>query len=85
MIHARIQEFSSGGGVGVQVHLAYKKSSDNVFFFIFILFSPPLILQKSKKTIICQGSSGFGTFSRGGSNFSQGVQLLFPYKNPYNL
>ena len=36
---ARIQEFSSGGGGGVQVSLT--KSSDNDFF------SPPLILQKS--------------------------------------
>ena len=35
MIHARIQEFSSGGGVGVQVHLAYKKSSDNVFLYFY--------------------------------------------------
>ena len=35
MIHARIQEFSSGGreggGGGVPVHLAYKKSSENFF------------------------------------------------------
>ena len=35
---ARIQEFSSGGGGGggggVQVHLAYKKNSDNVFFIL---------------------------------------------------
>ena len=44
MIHARIQTFSSGGGGGgVQVHLAYTKSSDNVFLFYF--FSPQLILQ----------------------------------------
>ena len=41
MIHARIQEFSSGGGGGggkgvrgVQVNLAYKKGPDN-FFFIY--------------------------------------------------
>ena len=38
-IHARIQEFSSGGGGPGQ---SDKKSSDNVFFF-----SPQLILQKS--------------------------------------
>ena len=38
MIHARIQEYSSGGrGGGVQVHLAYKKSSDNFFCFYFSL------------------------------------------------
>ena len=39
----------------------------------------------SKKTIIFQGSRGGPTFSRGGSNFFQGVQLLIPYRNPYNL
>ena len=36
MIHARIQEFSSGGGGGgvrgVQVNLTYKKGPDNAFF-----------------------------------------------------
>ena len=79
-----------GGGGGVQVHLAYKKAP-TTFFFIFIFhfyfFSPHLILQKSKKTIICQGSSGVGTFSKGGggSNFLQGGPIAFPYRNPYNL
>ena len=57
-----------------------KKSSDNVFF------SPQLILQKSngqfsKKSII------FPTFFRGVQHFpgGGGVQLLIPYRNPYNL
>ena len=65
MIHARIQEFSSGGGGGgVQVHLAYKKSSDNVFFvFFFLVFFVLNLFYRSpvvtfKETIICQGSSG---------------------------
>ena len=90
MIHARIQEFSSGGG-GVQVHLAYKKSSDNVYF-LFYFFSPQLILQKSsgffqRKLLFTKVRVGVGFFSRGGggSNFLQGVQLLFPNRNPYNL
>ena len=41
----------------------------------------------SKKTIICHGSTGCGTFSRGGGVqlFTGGVQLLFPYRNPYNV
>ena len=62
MIHARIQEFSSGGGGGVvQVHLAYKKSSDNVFFVLFffvlnLFYRSPVVTFKD--TIICQGSSG---------------------------
>ena len=34
----------------------------------------------SKKTIIFQGSRGGPTFSGGG-----GVQLLIPYRNPYNV
>ena len=39
--HARIQDFSSGGGPGVGQ--SDKKSPDNVVFF----FSPQLILLKS--------------------------------------
>ena len=53
---------SSGGGrVGwVQVHLAYKKSSDNVFWGVFLVYRSPVVT--FKKTIICHGSSGGGTF-----------------------
>ena len=69
-----------------------KKPWQRCFFF-----SPQLILLKSnglisKKTIIFQGSRGDQTFSRGGvgggrggPTFSRGVQLLIPYRNPYNL
>ena len=33
-----------------------------------------------------QGSrGGSNIFKGGGSNFFQGVQLLIPYRNPYNL
>ena len=76
--HARIQEFSSGG---VQVSLTKKALT----FFLFFL-SPQLILQKSngqfqRNLNIFQGSRGGPTFSRGGG----GVQLLIPYRNPYNL
>ena len=39
----------------------------------------------SMKTIIAQGSGGGQTFSREGPTFSRGVQLLIPYRNPYNL
>ena len=88
MIHARIQEFSSGGGKGgVQVHLAYIKKALTAFFFYSFkssIYFTEVQWLLSKKTIICQGSSGGGTFSRG-SNFLQGVQLLFPYRSPYSL
>ena len=72
---------------GVQVSLT-KKTLARFFFF-----SPQLILQQSnkwsisKKSIIFQGSRGGPTFSRGGGpTFSKGgVQLLIPYRKPYNL
>ena len=83
-----------GGGGGVQVSLT-KISSDKAFFFIFFFFfffSPQLILQKST----CQIQRNISFFKvpegvqpfAGGSNFFQGgggVQLLIPYRNPYNL
>ena len=76
-----------------------KKSSDVFFFCFFLFFVLFLVLSLffrcqmvnlKKKTIIFQGSRGGPTFSRGGgSNFFQGggggVQLLIPYRNPYNL
>ena len=73
-IHARIQEFSSGGGGGPGQ--SDKKISD-VVFFTFYLFSPQLILQKSnghfqrnlsffKVPEGVQHFPGGPTFSRGG-------------------
>ena len=53
-----------------------------LFFLVLRLFYWWLIL---KKTIIFQGSRGGPTFSRGGPTFPGGVQLLIPYRNPYNL
>ena len=79
MIHARIQKFSSGvcvcgGGGGVQVHLACKKSSDNAIFILF--FGPQIILQKSsgyfqRKLLFAKVLVGVKFFP-GGSNFLQG-------------
>ena len=74
---------------GVQVRLT-KKSTDNVFF------SPQLILQKSmanfKEIYHFSRFQRGPTFSRGGGGgggggpiFSRGVQLLIPYRNPYDL
>ena len=88
--HARIQEFSSGGGGGVGVGgpgQSDKKSSGDVFFLFS--FSPQLILQKSNGQFLRNLSffkvpEGVQHFP-GGPTFSRGVQLLFPYRNPYNL
>ena len=85
--HARIQEFSSGRGGGVQVRLTKKA----VTFFGF--FSPQLILQKPNGQFqinlsffkVPEGVQHFPG-GGGGSNFFQvGIQLLIPNRNPYNL
>ena len=69
--HARIQEFSSGG---VQVSLT--KNTEVKW---------PI----SKKSLFFKVPEGVQHFPGGGSNFFQGggwgVQLLIPYRNPYNL
>ena len=70
MIHARIQEFLSGGDRGVQVSLT-KKALTKFFFF----FSPQLILQKSDGQFQIYHLSRFQRGSnifQGGSNFFQG-------------
>ena len=76
--HARIQEFSSGG---VQVSLT--KKGLTTFFFFF--FSPQLILQKSNGQF--QRNLSFFKVPEGVQYFpgGRGVQLLIPYRNPYNL
>ena len=53
------------------------------FFLVLSLFTE-VKWSISKTSIIFQGSRGGGgpTFSRGGGG---GVQLLIPYRNPYNL
>ena len=81
--------FVRGGG-GVQVRLT-KKALTTFFFF----FSPQLILQKSDGQF--QRNLSFSRFQRGSNIFQGGgmvqlftgggggVQLLIPYRNPYNL
>ena len=73
-IHARIQEFSPGGGGGPGQ--SHKKALTTLFlFFLFFLSSVYFTDVKwliSKKTIIFQGFRGGPTFSRGGG----GVQLF---------
>ena len=80
--------FCRGGGGGPGQ--SDKKALTTCFFFGF--FSPQLILQQSngqfQRNLSFFNSRGGPTFSRGGSNFFQGggeVQLLIPYRNPYNL
>ena len=86
MIHARIQEFSSGGG-GSRSIWHMKKSSDNVFFY-FIFFSPQLILQKSsgyfqRKLLFAKVPVGKDFFQGGGGQlFTGGSSCFFPNRNP---
>ena len=85
IIHARIQEFLSGG---VQVSLT-KKALTFVFFFCFF-FSPQLILQQSNgqfqgNLLFFKVPEGVQHFPGGVQLFPGGVQLLIPYRNPYNL
>ena len=73
------RNFRQGGGPG---H-SDKKSSDNAFF------SRQLILLKSngsfrRKLSFFKVPEGVQLFS-GGPTFTKGVQLLIPYRNPYNL
>ena len=86
MIHARIQEFSSGGGRGWGPgHLAYKKGSDNPFL-VLNLFYRRLVVTFKENYYLPRFQWGWNIFQGvGGFNFIQGVQLLFPYRNPYNL
>ena len=74
-----------GGGGGSRSIWHIKKALKTFFFLLlFFFFSPQLILQKSsgyfqKKTIICQGSSGVGIFSKGGVQlFAARSNCFFP-------
>ena len=88
MIHAWIQEFSSGGGGGGGPG-PYKKSSDNVFFIYF--FSPQFILHKSsgyfqRKLLFVKVPVGMEHFPGGGVQLFKGGPIAFSlYRNPYSL
>ena len=74
-----------GGGVQVHIWHMKKSSADNVFFF-FISLVLNLFYRSPVVSIICQGSSGGGTFFQGGVQlFTGGSNCFFPYRNPYNL
>ena len=88
------RNFRQGGGGPGQ---SDKKSSYNVFFLFFLVLS--LFLQKSNGQF--QGNLSFFKVSEGVQHFpggvqlfpggvqlfpgGGGVQLLIPYRNPYNL
>ena len=83
LLHARIQEFSSGG---VQVSLT-QKSSDNVFFFFFFFFFKSSAYFTEVKWSNGQFQRNLSFFKvpegvqhfPGGSNFFQGgSNCLFP-------
>ena len=75
------------GGPG----LTDKKSSDNFFFLVLSLFFIRQMVNFKENYHFSRFQSG-SIFSRGGGGgggggptFSRGVQLLIPYRNPYNL
>ena len=70
VVHERIQEFSSGGGGGVQVSLT-KKRSDVLFFAFFLVIS---LLYRSQM-VNFKAIYHFSRFQRG-LTFSKGVQLF---------
>ena len=71
-----------GGGGGGGPGQSDKKSSDNVvFFFVLSLFFRSQMVN-FKENYHFSRFQGGPTFSRGGGG---GVQLLIPYRNPYNL
>ena len=80
--HARIQEFSSrGGGGGGPDHLT--KKALTMCFFLFCFFCPQQILQTTNGQF--QRNLSFFKVPEGVQLFPGGVQLLIPYRNPYNL
>ena len=75
---------------GVQVSLTKKKFDKKSSDFVFVFFSPQLILQKSngqfqRNLSFFKVPEGVQHFPGGVQLFPGGVQLLFPYRNPYNL
>ena len=79
MIHARIQEFPSGGGSRSIWHI--KKALTTFFFLNFYFFSPQLILQKSsgnfqRKRLFAKVPVGVEHFP-GGPTFTRGLPIAF--------
>ena len=94
-LHARIQEFLSGGGGGGPVPTAIKQPGQRFFFFFFFFpFSPQLILRftegiqwfyyRENYTFPSLGSRGSNLFPEGGGGAGGGPSVNF-CRNPYNL
>ena len=76
------RNFRQGGGGGGPGQ-SDKKSYDNVFFcFVFLLV---LRLFNRSQMVNFKEIYDFSRFQRGSNFFQGGVQMLIPYKNPYNL
>ena len=73
---ARIQEFSSGGGEG-------PGQSDNDFLVLSLFYRSQMVNFKEiyRFSRLQMGS----IFFQGVQLFPGGVQLLIPYRNPFNL
>ena len=76
-IHAQIQEFSSGG---VQVNLTKKALTTFFFFLVLSSFYRSQMVNFKENYHFSRFQTGSNIFQGGG-----GVQLLIPYRNPYNL
>ena len=75
--HARIQEFSSGG---VQVSVTKKLLRFLLFFLVLSFFYRSQMVNFKEIYHFSRFQRGSNIFQGGG-----GVQLLIPYRNPYNL
>ena len=78
---ARIQEFSSGGGGGPGQ--PDKKALTTIFLVLSLFYRSQMVNFKEiyRFSRLQMGSN----FFQGVQLFPGGVQLLFPYRNPYNL
>ena len=73
--------FRQGGAPGQ----SDKKSPDNVFFLVLSLFYWSRLVNFEENYHFSRFQRGSNIFQGGGPTFSRGVQLLIPYRNPYNL
>ena len=81
---ARIQEFSSeGGGGGEGSRSVWQKSSENDFLVLSLFYTSQMVNFKEiyRFSRLQMGSN----FFQGVQLFPGGVQLLIPYRNPFDL
>ena len=80
--HARIHDFSSGGSGSI-----WQKKPWQLFFFLVLsLFYWSQMVNFEENYHFSRFQRGSNIFQGGGGpTFSKGVQLLIPYRNPYNF